>query len=133
MYSEAYDHCLQSIIITQLMKSILLATVEFINHFYTWGTGLPVFNSSMYLVLEIAILLDFLYYLLPRLNSAIPQLQPKLINGKQKTTKILRSGISLEGVILEIISGMVVGTFIALIPIYSMTEPSSDIGTVEPK
>lgn len=115
------------------MKSVLLATVEFINHFYTWGTGLPIFNSSMYLVLEIAILLDFIYYLLPRLNSAIPQQETKSLNKKQKGTKILRSGISLEGVILEIISGMAVGAFISLIPIYSMTEPSSDIGTVEPK
>lgn len=62
------------------MKSVLLATVEFINHFYTWGTAIPIFHSSMYLVLEIAILLDFLYYLFPRLSSTPPRLETKILN-----------------------------------------------------
>jgi hypothetical protein len=51
------------------MKSILLATVEMINNFYTWGTGLVVIGSPLYLVLEVGILLDFLYYLFPKLEE----------------------------------------------------------------
>lgn len=50
------------------MKGIMLATIEFINLFYTWGTGLALIGSPLYLILEIGILLDFLYYLFPRID-----------------------------------------------------------------
>lgn len=49
----------------------MLATIEFINLFYTWGTGLAIIGSPLYLILEIGVLADFVYYLFPRIGQEI--------------------------------------------------------------
>ena len=48
---------------TQVSKGVMLAIIEFINSFYTWGTGLTIFGSQLYLLLEIGLVFDFVYYL----------------------------------------------------------------------
>lgn len=47
----------------------MLACIEFINCFYTWGTGLVLIGSPLYLLLEIGVGLDLVYYLFPRVKE----------------------------------------------------------------
>lgn len=70
-YSDAYSYCLKSIITIQFMKAMMLTTIEFINLFYTWGTALVIIGTPLYLILEIGLVLDFLYYLFPRIDVDI--------------------------------------------------------------
>ena len=49
---------------TQVSKCLMLGVVELINCFYTWGTGLVIIDSSLYLLLEVGLFLDLLYHLL---------------------------------------------------------------------
>lgn len=51
------------------MKGLMLATIEFINCFYTWGTGLVLIGSPLYLLLEVGVLLDVLYFLFAKPNN----------------------------------------------------------------
>ena len=48
---------------TQISKALMLAVIELINSFYTWGTGLVIIGSQLYVILEVGLFLDILYYL----------------------------------------------------------------------
>lgn len=50
---------------------MLLVTMEFIYLFYTWGTGLVLIGSPLYLLLEVGLLFDLIYYLFPKMESLI--------------------------------------------------------------
>jgi hypothetical protein len=51
------------------MKGMLLATIEFINVFQTWGTGLVLIGSPLYLLLEVGVFLDVFYYIFAKPNN----------------------------------------------------------------
>jgi hypothetical protein len=54
---------LLSLFFTQIAKLVFYLIIEFINLFYTRGTGLAVIRTPLYLVVEVVLLFDVFYYL----------------------------------------------------------------------
>lgn len=63
LFSVSIKKSISNIILTQFRKAMILITIEFIGSFYTWGTGLAIITTPLYLVLEGILLLDIFYYL----------------------------------------------------------------------
>jgi hypothetical protein len=54
---------LLSLFLTQIAKFIFYLTIEFINLYYTRGSGLAVIRTPLYLVVETVLFIDVFYYL----------------------------------------------------------------------
>ena len=105
-----------NIVTIQFRKSIILMTIEFINNFYTWGTGLVFVSSPLHLLMEIILIMDIFYFLNFR-----NQRFENYYSDQAKWKYILR----------EFFISILVGAFITFIPIYSMEGPATLTGTLE--
>ena len=104
-----------NLVTIQLRKSFILLTIEFINSFYTWGTGLVIIGSPLHLLLEIILLLDILYFLNFR---------------NQKKANHYEDHINWKFFFQQFIISILTGAFITFIPVYSMEGPATSVGTV---
>lgn len=52
-----------SIFMTQVAKFVFYFIIQFINFFYTRGSGLTIIKSPFYILIEIVLILDVFYYL----------------------------------------------------------------------
>ena len=61
-YARIINSNICCLVLTQLNKILSLFTIEFIHCFFTWGTGLIVFDHPLFLLMELGIALDIFYY-----------------------------------------------------------------------
>ena len=105
-----------NLVTIQIRKSFILLTIEFINSFYTWGTGLVIIGSPLHLLLEVILLLDIFYFLNFR---------------NQKKANHYEDIINWKFFLQQFFISILTGAFITFIPVYSMEGPATSIGTVE--
>lgn len=51
LFSINIKQSMYCFILTQFRKAIILVTIEFIGSFYTWGTGISIITTPLYLLL----------------------------------------------------------------------------------
>lgn len=106
---------LLSLFFTQVTKIVFYLVIEFINLFYTRGTGLAVIRTPLYLVVEIVLFLDVFYYL----NWKDSMRADTFNKGQYFSTELL----------LRIGHAILQAVFVTFITLYSLDSPPDSTGT----
>lgn len=104
-----------SIFFTQFSKYIFYLVIEFINLFYTRGTGLAVIRTPLYLVVEATLLLDVFYYL-----NWKDSMRGETFNKRERFTTEM---------FIRMLHALLQGIFITFICLYSLQSPPDSTGT----
>ena len=107
---------LLNIYLTQIAKFTFYFIIEFINLFYTRGTGLSVIKSQLFLVVEFVLFIDIFYYL-----NVKDSLKVNTIDKKESFTSFIQGRIFLT--ILQSI-------LITFVSFYSLDSPYDSTGTI---